>query len=185
MNQTLILTRCKQKQSKMRSWKSFCKTDWLGNLYPIFNFFKSFTHQLLLGSICLILWWIFIINWCLALILLILLVVQGSQNSLLKLHSCIQALVDVLKIRVVSFENMPYLDWCCVILNNCTWASLILSTIRDSVNGNGITIFCYHFILLTGVPFVSNELILGEKVQMHLFAQVHFIYFKTVTMKKC
>lgn len=80
---------------------------------------------------------------------------------------------------------MPYLGWCCVILNNCTWASLILNTIRDSVDGNGITIFCHHFIFLGGVPFVSNELILEEKVQMHLLAQVHFMYYKIVTMKKC
>lgn len=62
---------------------------------------------------------------------------------------------------------------------------MILSTIRDSVNGNGITIFCHHFILLAGVPFVSNEFILGEKVQIHLLAQVHFIDYKIFTTKKC
>lgn len=87
--------------------------------------------------------------------------------------------------QVIFFENMPYLGWVCVMLKNCTWASLILSTIRDSVNGNGITIFCHHFILLAGVPFESNELMLGEKVQMHLLAQVRFMYYKIVPMKKC
>lgn len=75
------------------------------------------------------------------------------------------------------FPEHAHLDWLCLTLKDCTWVSLILCTIRDSVNGNDITIFCCHFILLTGVSFVSNELILEEKGQMRLFAEVHFIYY--------
>lgn len=82
---------------------------------------------------------------------------------------------------------MPYLGWFCLVSKNYTWVSLILCTIRDSVNGKDITIFCHHFVLFTGVPFVCNELILEEKVQIHLLTEVHFIYYsqKIFATKRC
>lgn len=75
--------------------------------------------------------------------------------------------MDILQIQGISFQNVPYLGWFCLMLKSCTWVSLILCTIRGSVNSNDITIFCCQFILFTGVPFVSKKLILEEKVQIH------------------
>jgi len=101
--------------------------------------------------------------------------------------SLTQFMADISQIQGNSFQKASCLGWFCVILKNHTWVSLILCTVRDSVNGNGISIFCRHFILLAGVPFVSNELIPEKKVQLHLLAEFYFIYcmHKIFTLKKC